>query len=264
MMPPREVWSLDTRRLGRRILVFDRLDSTNNLAAQLADDPGNNGLVVLTDEQSAGRGQHGRRWLAPSGQSVLLSVVISPPAALCRPVLLTAWAAVAVCATIAETIHEEPRIKWPNDVLLNGRKVCGILIESTAGSELTSPRFIVGIGLNVQQRMEDFAANGLPDATSLKQFTHMPLETRSVALHLIHQLDRGLDLLCQGELVSLETRWKERLGLLGKNVIVECHSAIHHGKLMCMSFHKIELALEDAPPLVLTPERIRHLRGADE
>src|SRR5262249_54044911 len=79
---PREEWTLDTRRLGRRVLVFDRLDSTNNLAANLADDPSNDGLAILADEQTAGRGQHGRTWLAASGQSVLLSVILSPPAQL--------------------------------------------------------------------------------------------------------------------------------------------------------------------------------------
>src|SRR6516162_7724151 len=102
MTPPREEWSLDTRRLGRRVLVFDRLDSTNNRAAQLADDPANNGLAILADEQMAGRGQHGRAWLAATGQSALLSILFSPPPELWRPVVLTAWAAVAVCATIRE------------------------------------------------------------------------------------------------------------------------------------------------------------------
>ncbi|MGH7171876.1 MAG: biotin--[acetyl-CoA-carboxylase] ligase, partial [Gemmataceae bacterium] len=133
MTPPREEWSLATRRLGRRVLVFDRLDSTNNRAAQLADDPANDGIAILADEQTAGRGQHGRTWLAAPGQSVLLSILLSPPPELCRPAVLTAWAAVAVCAAIHEIIATTPRIKWPNDVLLHDRKVCGILIESIAG-----------------------------------------------------------------------------------------------------------------------------------
>src|SRR6516225_9244551 len=133
MTAPREVWTLATRRLGRRVLVFDRLDSTNNLAATLANDPANEGLAILADEQTAGRGQHGRTWLAAPGQSVLLSVLIAPPPELCRPAVLTAWAAVAVCATIQRTLDQPPRIKWPNDVLLNERKVGGILIESAAG-----------------------------------------------------------------------------------------------------------------------------------
>lgn len=255
MNPPREEWSLDTRRLGRRVLVFDRLDSTNNLAASLANDPANDGLAVLADEQTAGRGQHGRTWLAAPGQSVLLSLLVSPAPELCRPAVLTAWAAVAVCATIQQTIGQSPRIKWPNDVLLHGRKVCGILIESAAGSS----RFVVGIGLNVQQSAATFAAAGLPEATALAQFMAHPLDTHAVAADLIRQLDRDYDALCQGDLDPLETRWKQHLGLLDKYVVVECPDATHYGRLIALSFQGIELARSGERLLTLTPERIQHL-----
>jgi BirA family biotin operon repressor/biotin-[acetyl-CoA-carboxylase] ligase len=274
MTPPREEWSLDTRRLGRRVLVFDRLDSTNNLAATLANDPANDGLAILADEQTAGRGQHGRTWLAAPGQSVLLSLLVAPPPELCRPAVLTAWAAVAVCATIEQTIGQPPRIKWPNDVLLNGRKVCGILIESSAGRRAGSvsdrreapvadapgsPWFIVGIGLNVQQSAATFAAAGLPEATSLSQFTTDPLDTHAVASDLIRQLDRDYDALCQGNLATLEMRWKQHLGLLGKHVIAECHDATHHGRLIELSFRGVELARPGMSSLVLVPERIQRV-----
>jgi BirA family transcriptional regulator, biotin operon repressor / biotin---[acetyl-CoA-carboxylase] ligase len=281
MTLPREEWSLDTRRLGRRVLVYDRLDSTNNRAAELADDPANDGLAILADEQTAGRGQHGRTWLAAPGQSVLLSILLSPPPELCRPAVLTAWAAVAVCATIRGTISEQPRIKWPNDVLLHDRKICGILIESIAGRRAagfipaagTSPAarqtarlpwFIVGIGLNVQQSAATFAAAGLMEATSLAQFADHPLDTHAVAVTLIRQLDRDYDALCQGDLDTLETCWKDRLGLLGKHVIAECHDARHHGRLIELSFGTVELARPGEPPLAVSPERIQHLWEAAE
>jgi BirA family biotin operon repressor/biotin-[acetyl-CoA-carboxylase] ligase len=274
MTPPREVWSLATRRLGRRVLVFDRLDSTNNLAATLANDPANDGLAILADEQTAGRGQHGRTWLAAPGQSVLLSLLVSPPPELCRPAVLTAWAAVAVCTTIQQIIDQPPRIKWPNDVLLNGRKVCGILIESAMGRRAGGvsdqsfppvayapglPWFVVGIGLNVQQNASTFAAAGLPEATSLSQFTPRPLDTHSVAVDLFCQLDRDYDALCQGDLATLEMRWKQYLDLLGKHVVAECNDGTHHGRLLELSFRAVELARPAISSLVLAPERIQQL-----
>jgi BirA family biotin operon repressor/biotin-[acetyl-CoA-carboxylase] ligase len=268
MNPPRQEWTLDTRRLGRRVLVFDRLDSTNNLAATLADDPANDGLAILADEQTAGRGQHGRTWLAAPGQSVLLSLLIAPPPELCRPAVLTAWAAVAVCGTIRQAIGQPTRIKWPNDVLLSDRKVCGILIESIAGRQAgsvktsRSPWFIVGIGLNVQQSAAAFAAAGLPQATSLAQLAVHPLDTHAVAADLIHQLDQDYEALCQGKLGPLETCWKEHLGLLGKDVIAQCPEAAHRGRLIELSFRRIELTRPGAPALVLAPERIQHLYEA--
>jgi BirA family biotin operon repressor/biotin-[acetyl-CoA-carboxylase] ligase len=266
MSQPREEWKLDTRRLGSRVLVFDRLDSTNTLAASLADDPANDGLAILADEQTAGRGQHGRTWLAAPGQSVLLSVILSPPLELCRPAILTAWAAVAVCTTVHATISQPTRIKWPNDVLLHGRKVCGILIESVAGrrggdpgSRKAVPCFIVGIGLNVQQSAEAFAAAGLPDATSLTQFTVNPLDTHRVAAELIRQLDRDFDQLCRGDLDTLETCWKERLELLDKSVVAECHDGTYRGRLVELSFGGVVLSCTGEPPRMLAPERIQHL-----
>ncbi|HEY7330357.1 MAG TPA: biotin--[acetyl-CoA-carboxylase] ligase [Gemmataceae bacterium] len=278
MNSPREEWTLDTRRLGRRVLVFDRLDSTNNLAATLAEDPANDGLVILADEQTAGRGQYGHTWLAAPGHSVLLSLLFAPPTELCRPAVLTAWAAVAVCATIHKTIGQSTRIKWPNDVLLHDRKVCGILIESSTGRRAgganppvlnnrrgntpRSPWFVVGIGLNVQQSAASFAAAGLPEATSLAQFANTPLDTHSVAADLIRELDYDYEALCQCDLSTLETRWRKRLSLHGKNVLAECQDATHHGRLIELSFHSVELARSGGPSLILTPERIRHLHEA--
>jgi BirA family biotin operon repressor/biotin-[acetyl-CoA-carboxylase] ligase len=266
MTPPREEWTLDTRRLGRRVLVYDCLDSTNNRAAQLADDPASDGLAILADEQTAGRGQHGRTWLAAPGQSVLLSILLSPPSELCRPAVLTAWAAVAVCTTIREAIGWQARIKWPNDVSLHNRKVCGILMESVTGrragsvsARRTTPCFIAGIGLNVQQSAATFAAAGLPEATSLAQFNASPLDTHAVAANLIRQLDRDYDRLCQGDLGTLETCWIERLDLLSKHVVAEYHDARHHGRLIGLSFRAVELARPGEPSLVLAPERVQHL-----
>lgn len=268
MTTPRQEWCLDTHRLGRRVLVFDRLDSTNSLASSLAHDPAANGLAILADVQTAGRGQHGRTWLAAPGQSVLLSLIVSPPPELCRPAVLTAWAAVAVCSTIQQTIGESSRIKWPNDVFLRERKVCGILIESAFRSldsrGESRKAMIVGIGLNVQQGAETFAAAGLPEATSLAQWTPLPLDTQTVAADLIRQLDTDYDLLLRGDLFPLESDWKARLGLLGKHVVAECADAAHHGRLLALSFDTVEISRPNQNSLILPPERIQHLREAIE
>src|SRR5437016_991316 len=121
-LPPHRVRQLPTRHLGQRILVFPRLESTNAFALSLASDPSQHGLVLLADEQTAGRGQHGRTWLTPPRSSVLMSVLLFPPPALRRPALLVAWAAVSVCEAIAALTGLQAKIKWPNDVLLGGKK----------------------------------------------------------------------------------------------------------------------------------------------
>src|SRR5438132_1004374 len=101
MSSPIDDWHLDTHLLGKRVLIYDRVESTNSLAATFTGDPGSDGLVILANEQTAGRGQHGRSWLSPPGAGIWLSVLLFPPPELRRSVLLAAWAANSVCETIA-------------------------------------------------------------------------------------------------------------------------------------------------------------------
>jgi BirA family biotin operon repressor/biotin-[acetyl-CoA-carboxylase] ligase len=246
------VWNLDARRLGRRTLVFTQLDSTNNYAASLADDSANDGVAVLADEQTAGRGQHGRTWTAAPRASVLLSLLLFPPPALRRPAILTAWAAVSVCETVRRLVGVQAKIKWPNDVLLKGRKVCGILIEQGRGT-------VAGIGLNVRQTAADFAAAGLPFATSLGQHTAAAPDTHAVARTLLGVLDEEYARLCDGDLAALEACWKWHLGLLGKDVRAECLDGEVCGRLLEVAFDGVVLRTPGGAELCLPPERVTHL-----
>jgi BirA family biotin operon repressor/biotin-[acetyl-CoA-carboxylase] ligase len=253
MISPREEWQLDTRRIGRRVLVYDCVPSTNTLAAELAAASACEGIALLADEQTAGRGQHGRSWSAGPGDGVLLSVLLWPPPELRRPAMLTAWAAVSVCTVVRELVGRQARIKWPNDVLLSGRKVCGILIEQSVHHGRLA--LVAGIGLNVRQSSEALAVAGLPDAISLAAFASASLNTPDVARLLLHRLDEEYDLLCAGETGALEACWKWHVGLLGKVVVAECTDGTHRGRLRDMTFDAVELE----GPLVLRPECVRHL-----
>ncbi len=261
-MTPRAEWHLDTHRLGRRVLVFDCLDSTNTYAAALTHDPGNDGLAILADEQTAGRGRQGRSWTSPPGAGVLLSVLLFPPPALCRPALLTAWAAVAVCETIRRVANVQARIKWPNDVLIRGKKVCGILIDQKAAGGGSSPPTICGIGLNVSQSAVFFAAAELPDAASLALFTKVPLDRDAVAQQLLRQLDDEYARLCAGDLTTLESCWKWRLGLLGRQVVAECATGSRRGRLRDVTWDGVDLEVAPGTTLRMPPEAVLHLSPA--
>ncbi|MFL5341712.1 MAG: biotin--[acetyl-CoA-carboxylase] ligase [Gemmataceae bacterium] len=247
------LWELPRQHIGRCVYHFARLPSTNDFAAGLAADPSNAGVVVLADEQTSGRGQYGRRWLAPPGSSILISVLLFPPPVLRRPAILTAWAAVAVCETILQATGHQAKIKWPNDVLLHGHKVCGVLIEQ-------GQAVVAGIGLNVNQSAADFDAAGLPQAGSLAAATGQTFETRELARLLIEQLDREYDLLLSGETTTLEACWKWRLGLLGRDVIAEdVDGHRFRGRLREVSFAGLDVERDDGSTLRLAPERVRSL-----
>jgi BirA family biotin operon repressor/biotin-[acetyl-CoA-carboxylase] ligase len=251
-MTPHDEWHLETRRLGRRVLVFDQVDSTNIQAAALSEDRANDGVVLLANEQTAGRGQHGRTWTCRRGLGVLMSVLLFPPAAVRRPVILAAWAANTVCETIRQATGLQAKIKWPNDVLIQGRKVCGILIEQARST-------VVGIGLNVNQSAESFAAAALPQAGSLALFTGQTIECGQVARLLIRLLDEEYDRLCEGDFATLEASWKWRTGLLGKQVVVECANGLHRGRLRDLRWQGLDLESAPGERLQLPPEAVKHI-----
>lgn len=262
-MIPREEWSLNTSCLGRRVLVFDCVDSTNTQAAQRANDRTNDGLVLLADHQTAGRGQHGRSWTCQPGLGVLMSVLLFPPPALRRPVVLAAWAAFGVCKTIAALTRLPTEIKWPNDVLIFGRKVCGILIESkiqpTGEGDPGELAMVVGIGLNVNQSADALAEARLPYAGSLAAFTDRPWDRDSIARHLIEELDATYAELARGWFADLEAGWRDRTGLVGQRVQVECTDAWITGRLLHLSFDGLVLELDSGERRGLLPEEVKHV-----
>jgi BirA family biotin operon repressor/biotin-[acetyl-CoA-carboxylase] ligase len=259
--PPTAELRVPTRHVGRRVLYYEELPSTMSAAAALTADPANDGTAVLAGVQTAGRGQYGRTWLCPPGSGVLLGVLLFPPPPLRRPAVLTAWAAVAVAETVHRLIGHEATIKWPNDVLVLGKKVCGILIES-AGAVGRPPSAVVGIGLNVNQTAEQFAAAGLPDAASLADCAGQLFEASAVAGQLLQQLDHEYTLLEQSELAALGARWARRIGLVGREVVAEATDGRHHrGRLRELTLDGLVLEQPGGAALCLAPEGVRHLTG---
>jgi BirA family transcriptional regulator, biotin operon repressor / biotin---[acetyl-CoA-carboxylase] ligase len=259
-IPPHQEWELPTRLLGRPVFVFPRLESSNTLALSLATDPTKHGLVLLADEQSSGRGQFGRSWQAPPGSSVLMSLLLFPPPALRRPALLVSWAAVSVCEVILAATGLQARIKWPNDVLVRDKKVCGILIEQRNSGDRDLPlATVVGVGLNVTQPAAAFEAADLPEAGSLLSASGRLLAVAEVARRLIVQLDEEYCRLLQGDIASLEARWRERLGLLGRRVRIECVHQVQHGRLLDVTMAGLDVEIATGAVVRLEPEFVWHM-----
>ncbi len=179
--------------VGREILVFQETDSTNDLAARAGHDGVAEGLAIFAESQRAGRGRLGRRWVSPPGRNLLLSILLRPAAVPAeRWPELTFCAALAVAETAERYTGQPARIKWPNDVLLAGRKVAGILLEC---HHARTPGFVVvGIGLNVLQQAEDFAPELRDRAGSLAMMRSGAaplgeLQRREVAASVLERLE---------------------------------------------------------------------------
>src|SRR5262245_15200647 len=255
------------RHIGRRRTHLESTDSTNARAAELAHNPAHAGTVVTADHQRRGRGQYGRNWESPPGVNVLLSALLFPPRELRRPAVLTAFAAVAVAETNLRATGRQSSIKWPNDLLLDRKKVSGILIECGTGGtraeadEIIEPHAVIGIGLNVNQSADDFIRAGLPDATSLSVAAGRTFDVEEITEMLIGNLDVEYGRLLDGTLVDLESRWDSRVGLLDRPVSAELMDGTEvRGCLTAMRLGGLTVQQMDGRDRHLQPEEIRHLR----
>ncbi|MDB5307868.1 MAG: birA [Gemmataceae bacterium] len=254
MTTPHTEWQFDTRLIGRRVLVFDEVASSNTLAHQLAH-PDANGLVILAQNQTGGRGQFGRVWQSRPGSSLLVSVVLFPPAELLRASVLTAWAAVAVGGAVYDLTGVQARIKWPNDLLIRGKKVCGILIEQARA-------VVAGIGLNLNQSADEFVAAGLPDATSLAAVSGAGVDLRAAAGAVVRHLDDEYGRLLAGERGAVAADWTWRTGLLGRRVVVELtDGGTFTGRMLDMGFDGLEVETPAGGRRVVVPETVAHVRA---
>jgi BirA family biotin operon repressor/biotin-[acetyl-CoA-carboxylase] ligase len=242
--------------VGRHVWHYAELPSTNATALELVrtqPERAAEGLAIWADAQSAGHGQHGRTWHSPPGAGVWLSVIVQPPDEWRRPAPLTAWAAVATAEAIYQLTGLHAKIKWPNDLLLNGRKVSGILIEQ-AGTAV-----VAGVGLNVTPSHAELADAGLPQATSLQASSGHALRTERVAEVLLQHLDEQYTDLMNGELNTLTASWKWRLGLLGRTVRAETVTGeVFTGRLREVTFATVVLETAEGTRELL-PESLRGL-----
>lgn len=261
---PDEIRGMDWRHVGRHLWIYNCVDSTNTRALALANDPRLDGLVLVAKEQTAGRGQYGRTWQATPASSVLMSVLLFPPPALRRPALLTTWAAVAVSEAVCRLTLRQPQIKWPNDVLLDGKKICGILSEQRNSGDGEHPlAAVAGIGLNVTQPAAAFTQAGLTLAGSLASQTGNSFFVEDVMEALIGELDHQYQALLRGDLATAELLWRERLGLLGQRVRVEGLQRDYHGRLLDVRFAGISVESEPGRVITMPPEEVRRIVAAD-
>ena len=193
--PPRFGWgeiaALLPKDRRERLLFFDSLPSTNTHAKKLAQQGAPDGLIVIANEQTAGRGRSGRSFFAPRDGGLYLSLLLRPTDEPAAAVKLTAWTAVAVSDAIAEIGGVTPDIKWINDLVLNGKKICGILTEmAVEGESLAIQHVVVGVGVNVREPDGGYDAALQPIAAALNTVCGRSIDRAELAAAVIRRLDR--------------------------------------------------------------------------
>ncbi len=208
---------LKTRIIGKKVFVFESIDSTNACARTLAEAGTAEGTVVVADYQTAGRGRLGRSWLSAPGTNLLFSIVLRPTLKKESAALLTFYSAVSIARALERVTGKPFECKWPNDILLNGRKCCGILLENS----FLQDRFdfsVIGVGLNVNQ-------SSFPDdlgnrATSLLVELGHQLDRTALLQELLRETDALLPIVHKGDVPTIMDEWNSRCLMFGKPVTI--------------------------------------------
>jgi BirA family biotin operon repressor/biotin-[acetyl-CoA-carboxylase] ligase len=216
------IWTdLPTRFIGQWIIYYPRLTSTMDVARDLAGGGAEEGAVVIADEQVAGKGRLKRAWFTPKG-NIALSVILHPHVSLLP--CLVMLASLAVAHSIEAVTGLSAEIKWPNDVLINGKKVCGILIESNV-RENKVHYAVIGIGINTDLKIVEHPE--IPaDTTSLASESGADVSRTELIRQLLVEIER-LYLKLPGE--SVYEEWRDRLVTLGKKVRATSGGSILYG-----------------------------------
>jgi len=213
---------LETRFIGHKVIYYPRLTSTMEVAKREARRGAVEGTVVIAGEQTAGKGRLRRVWLSPKG-SLALSTILYPRLVYLPSLIMLA--SLAVVRSIEAVTGLKAQVKWPNDVLVNGRKVCGILIESDVRADIVAYA-IIGIGVNVNLRLADFPEI-LPLATSLSEELGRDVSLLSLIRRLLVEIEGlYLTLLAGG---AIYEEWRDNLVTLGKKVRVESGKIRYEG-----------------------------------
>ena len=206
---------LTTQIFGRKLFIYDSIGSTNACAKTFANKGAEEGTVVIADHQTAGRGRFGRIWLAEPGSSLLFSVIIRPTFRTDKIGLLPLFAATGIALAVETVTGMQCECKWPNDILLNKKKCCGILLESTSHQNKLDYA-VIGIGLNVNQK--NFIGELEGKATSLSNECGTEFDRRNVFCQIMSSLESHYTEVSKGNFSTVLMEWKARASIFGERI----------------------------------------------
>ena len=223
--------NLNCAHIGSVVVFLPEIDSTNNLVKTYLANGADEGLVVVAESQTGGRGRMGRAWHSPPEVGVYLSVLLKPPIEPDHLPHFTLLAGVAAVLTVNEFSHPPASLKWPNDVLIHGKKVCGLLCELTQNQGEPSG-LIIGIGFNVNHLPDQFPEDLKNTATSLRVINSCLTDRLAVIRSFLMNLDREYQIyLKEGPRPMIE-KWGLNTDLFGKKVAITRGTDITTGTAM--------------------------------
>jgi BirA family biotin operon repressor/biotin-[acetyl-CoA-carboxylase] ligase len=217
---------LATSKFGKKLFVFESIDSTSACARTLAEAGTDDGAVVFAEFQQSGKGRQERTWESGPCENILFSTILRPTIAREQLGFLTFYAAVAVAHAVEQTCGVHVECKWPNDLLLNKKKFCGILLENSF-TQNGLAFSVVGVGINVNQ--DEFPATLRGRATSLKIELKKPVNRVALFQEVMRSFEKWYDQAQRGQFDQVLAEWNARCSMFGKSVDVQHASTIISG-----------------------------------
>jgi BirA family biotin operon repressor/biotin-[acetyl-CoA-carboxylase] ligase len=209
-----------TKIIGRDIRVFEQTTSTNDVVEKLARDGVKEGVVVFAESQTKGRGRLGREWVSPAYKGLWFSILLRPDLRPQETTQLTVVSATALCRAIQSETGLNPEIKWPNDILVGGKKVAGVLTELNAELDRVK-HVILGIGVDVNLGAGEFPAELRKQATSLKIEAGRAISRADLATAILRELDNDYGRICSGQFAGVADEWEAHCKTIGRDVTIQ-------------------------------------------
>jgi len=222
--------NLKTKFIGKRAYYFDSIDSTQDFALKIASQDNENGTVIISKKQTGGKGRMKRKWFSPVG-GIWMSVIIHPDFDISNITLVPIATSLALCMAIEKTIKIRPKLKWPNDITIKGKKVAGILVDTSIESNKIES-LILGVGINFKIKQEKLKKN-IVNSPNYYGATTLVKKNES-ALHLVQQFLYELEVIFQwinsGLTKKIIFEWAKRSSTIGKNISIIDDKKIVTGK----------------------------------
>ena len=220
LLPWEITQNLNTKFLGKRVYYFDSTDSTQNFAMEIASNDKENGTVVISKKQTGGRGRMKRKWKSPTG-GIWMSIIIHPKFDVSYTTLVPIATSLALCIAIEKILKIKPELKWPNDVTLKGKKVAGVLVDtSIISNEIEN--MVLGIGINFKIKPHELASTIKKTPNFYGVATLVKKNER--ALPLVHQflyeLENVFQLINSRRIRKIKNEWTKRSSTIGRNVSI--------------------------------------------
>ena len=230
LLPWEITQNLNTKFLGKRVYYFDSTDSTQNFAMEIASNDKENGTVIISKKQTVGRGRMKRKWKSPTG-GIWMSIIIHPKFDVSYTTLVPIATSLALCMAIEKILKIKPELKWPNDVTLKGKKVAGVLVDtSIISNEIEN--MVLGIGINFKIKPHELASTikKTPNFYGVATLVKKNEKALPLVQQFLYELENVFQLINSRRIKKIKSEWTKRSSTIGRNVSIITSEGNVNGK----------------------------------